>query len=270
MKLQTPLLALLLALPLSAASLPHVVATDDLGTPGKQPHLLSGAPWTWTHPVKLRGINRHAAHPLRGRSLPGGQWCKDVELFRDANINLIHTCHWTAYPPDHIGRLEGTALAHPPKALEATEIGPRQDPVSAAKRGASLRLASQNLSDGQQAGGLRHMLPWSSDHTPYGSNDLRVASSPSKSTPPRRQIPAPATNSSCACSLNPPPTRSRASANTQPIKSAASCAASPFSACRKCIFPSSSSAPTSTTISKTQCCGSIWKSTPTPPKARAT
>ena len=49
MKLQTPLLALFLSLPLAAAPLPHTVATDDLGTPGKQEHLLSGAPWTWKH-----------------------------------------------------------------------------------------------------------------------------------------------------------------------------------------------------------------------------
>jgi hypothetical protein len=80
---------------------------------------------------------------------------------------------WSAYPTDHIGRLEGTALAHPPGALEATEIGPRQNPGSEAYRGASLRLASQDHSGRQQAGGLRHMLPWSSDHTCYGSNDFR-------------------------------------------------------------------------------------------------
>lgn len=47
-------------------------------------------------PVKLRGINRHEAHPTRGRSLPEGLWRRDVELFRNANVNLIRTSH---YPP---------------------------------------------------------------------------------------------------------------------------------------------------------------------------
>jgi hypothetical protein len=47
-------------------------------------------------PIKLRGINRHEAHPLLGRSLRPGLWRKDAELFRNANVNLIRTCH---YPP---------------------------------------------------------------------------------------------------------------------------------------------------------------------------
>ena len=47
-------------------------------------------------PLKLRGCNRHEVHPLRGRSLEGDLWRRDVELFRNANINLIRTCH---YPP---------------------------------------------------------------------------------------------------------------------------------------------------------------------------
>ncbi len=47
-------------------------------------------------PIKLRGCNRHEVHPLRGRSLEGDLWRRDVELFRNANINLIRTCH---YPP---------------------------------------------------------------------------------------------------------------------------------------------------------------------------
>jgi beta-galactosidase len=47
-------------------------------------------------PVKVRGINRHEVHPLRGRSLTPDLWRKDAELFRAANINWIRTSH---YPP---------------------------------------------------------------------------------------------------------------------------------------------------------------------------
>ena len=47
--------------------------------------------------VKLRGSNHHEVHPLGGRTLPPGTHRRDIELFREANVNLLRTCH---YPPD--------------------------------------------------------------------------------------------------------------------------------------------------------------------------
>jgi len=48
-------------------------------------------------PIALRGTNRHEVYPLTGRSVPKEMYRKDIELFREANVNLIRTCH---YPPD--------------------------------------------------------------------------------------------------------------------------------------------------------------------------
>ena len=48
-------------------------------------------------PVKLRGSNHHEVYPTTGRSLPAGIHRRDVELFREGNVNLLRTCH---YPPD--------------------------------------------------------------------------------------------------------------------------------------------------------------------------
>lgn len=47
-------------------------------------------------PVKLRGVCRHEAHPLYGRSLTDAEWKADAMLYRAANCNFIRTSH---YPP---------------------------------------------------------------------------------------------------------------------------------------------------------------------------
>ncbi|HYW81088.1 MAG TPA: glycoside hydrolase family 2 TIM barrel-domain containing protein, partial [Thermoguttaceae bacterium] len=47
-------------------------------------------------PVKLRGANRHLAHPLQGRSLTPQLSRQDAELLKEANCNFVRTSH---YPP---------------------------------------------------------------------------------------------------------------------------------------------------------------------------
>jgi len=47
-------------------------------------------------PIKLRGICHHETMPLRGRSVGDNMWEKDVELFREGNVNYFRTSH---YPP---------------------------------------------------------------------------------------------------------------------------------------------------------------------------
>jgi len=47
--------------------------------------------------VKLKGVNRHEQHPLTGKHIDRQTMVRDLELMKQANINMIRTCH---YPDD--------------------------------------------------------------------------------------------------------------------------------------------------------------------------
>lgn len=47
-------------------------------------------------PVKLKGVNRHAVHPLLGRASDPQLDLKDAELFLSGNLNYIRTSHYPA------------------------------------------------------------------------------------------------------------------------------------------------------------------------------
>lgn len=47
--------------------------------------------------VKLKGVNRHEHHPRTGKQVSRETLIRDLELMKQANINMIRTCH---YPDD--------------------------------------------------------------------------------------------------------------------------------------------------------------------------
>ena len=47
--------------------------------------------------VKLRGVNRHDSHPILGQATPHDHMVRDLEIFKQNNINCIRTSH---YPND--------------------------------------------------------------------------------------------------------------------------------------------------------------------------
>jgi beta-galactosidase len=47
--------------------------------------------------VKLKGVNRHEQHPRTGKHVSRATTIRDLELMKQANINMIRTCH---YPDD--------------------------------------------------------------------------------------------------------------------------------------------------------------------------
>ena len=47
--------------------------------------------------VKLKGVNRHEQHPRTGKHVDMQTMIRDMELMKQANINMIRTCH---YPND--------------------------------------------------------------------------------------------------------------------------------------------------------------------------
>ncbi len=48
-------------------------------------------------PIKLKGVNRHEHHPRYGRTLDEATMRRDIELMKQANINMVRTSH---YPND--------------------------------------------------------------------------------------------------------------------------------------------------------------------------
>jgi beta-galactosidase len=53
--------------------------------------------WVNNKSVKIKGVNRHEHDPFTGRTVSYEVMKKDVELFKQFNINTVRTCHY----PDH-------------------------------------------------------------------------------------------------------------------------------------------------------------------------
>ncbi|MGN0521426.1 MAG: glycoside hydrolase family 2 TIM barrel-domain containing protein [Eubacterium sp.] len=50
-------------------------------------------------PIKLKGVNHHDTHPVRGYAMTAADLQKDIELMKEYNVNCVRTSH---YPPDPI------------------------------------------------------------------------------------------------------------------------------------------------------------------------
>lgn len=48
--------------------------------------------------VKLKGVNRHEQHPRTGKTVDRQTMIRDLELMKQANINMIRTCHYPDQP----------------------------------------------------------------------------------------------------------------------------------------------------------------------------
>ncbi|MGN0523403.1 MAG: glycoside hydrolase family 2 TIM barrel-domain containing protein [Eubacterium sp.] len=49
--------------------------------------------------IKLKGVNHHDTHPVRGYAMTTDDLLRDIELMKDYNVNCVRTSH---YPPDPI------------------------------------------------------------------------------------------------------------------------------------------------------------------------
>lgn len=48
--------------------------------------------------IKLKGVNRHEQHPRTGKHVDRQTMIRDLELMKQANINMIRTCHYPDQP----------------------------------------------------------------------------------------------------------------------------------------------------------------------------